>query len=81
MPAALSAATASSRLRGCGVDGSVARHSFSASVGIDRHAEKSVTSRSSRKTSRSRSSSGDFVSTEHGLRASRSTSSTARVSP
>ena len=38
MPIRLSSATASSRARGCGVCGSVARHAFSSSVGTDRHA-------------------------------------------
>ena len=38
IPARLSSATASSRARGCGVCGSVARHAFSSSVGTDRHA-------------------------------------------
>ena len=38
MPARLSSATASSRARGFGVCGSLARHAFSSSVGIDRFA-------------------------------------------
>ena len=45
IPAALSFATASSRARGCGVCGSLARHAFSSSVGTDRHALISVTLR------------------------------------
>ena len=35
MPARLSSATASSRLRGCGVCGSVARQAFSSMVGTE----------------------------------------------
>ena len=38
MPARFSSATASRRLRGCGVCGSVARHAFSSSVGTERFA-------------------------------------------
>src|SRR4051795_8784049 len=38
IPARLSSPTASSRARGCGVCGSVARHAFSSSVGTDRFA-------------------------------------------
>ena len=45
MPARLSSATASSRARGFGVCGSVARQAFSSSVGTDRHALTSATSR------------------------------------
>ena len=41
-PARLSSATASSRARGCGVCGSVARHAFSSSVGTERLALNSV---------------------------------------
>jgi hypothetical protein len=62
------------------VCGSVARHAFSSSVGIDRLAVKSVTAASSRISGRSRSSSGDFVSTEQGLRASRSASQIPGIS-
>ncbi len=36
IPASLSSAIASIRLRGCGVAGSVARQAFSSSVGIER---------------------------------------------
>ena len=43
IPARLSSATASSRARGCGVCGSVARHAFSSSVGTDSAALKSAT--------------------------------------
>ena len=68
IPARFSSATASIRLRGCGVCGSLARHGFSSSVGIDRFAWMSVTAAISFISSRSRNSSGDFVSTEHGLR-------------
>ena len=71
IPARFSSATASMRLRGCGVCGSLARHGFSSSVGIDRFAWMSVTAAISFISSRSRSSSGDFVSTEQGLRKSR----------
>ena len=74
MPARFSSPTASSRARGFGVCGSVARHAFSSSVGTDRHALTSVTAAISRSSGRSRSSSGDFVRIEHGLRASRSAS-------
>ena len=51
--------------------GSVARHAFSSSVGTDSAALNSVRSLICCISSRSRSSSGDFVSTEHGLAASR----------
>ena len=67
MPARLSSATASSRARGLGVCGSLARQAFSSSVGTERFALTSVTAAISCSRSRSRSSSGDFVSTEHGL--------------
>ena len=80
IPAALSFATASSRARGCGVCGSLARHAFSSSVGTDRHALISVRSATSSIRSRSRSSSGDFVRIEHGLAASRSASQIPRIS-
>ena len=68
MPLRLSSATASSRARGCGVCGSVARQAFSSSVGTDRQALMSVTAAISFIRSRSRSSSGDLVRIEHGLR-------------
>ena len=74
IPARLSSATASSRARGFGVCGSVARQAFSSSVGIDRHALMLVRSAISSISGRSRSSSGDLVSTEHGLAESRSAS-------
>ena len=64
MPWRLSSATASIRLRGCGVCGSVDRHSFSSSVGIDRLALMFGTRFIS---STSRSSSGDFDSTDAGV--------------
>ena len=71
MPARLSSATASSRACGCGVCGSVARQAFASSVGIDRFAWIWVTAAISFMSSMSRSSSGDFVRIEQGLRASR----------
>ena len=80
MPARLSSATASSRARGFGVCGSVSRHAFSSSVGIDRHAVNSVRRAISSISSRSRSKSGDFVSTEHGFAASRSASQMPSIS-
>ena len=80
MPWRLSSATASSRARGCGVCGSVARHAFSSSVGTDRHALTSVPSAISCSRSRSRSSSGDFVRIEHGFAASRIASQIPRMS-
>ena len=61
---------ASSRARGFGVCGSVARHAFSSSVGTDRHALTSVTAAISFSRSTSRSSSGDLVRIEHGFAAS-----------
>ena len=67
IPARFSSATASIRFRGWGVCGSVSRHAFSSSVGIERLAENSVRSEISFISFRSRTSSGDFVSTEHGL--------------
>ena len=51
--------------------GSVARQAFSSSVGTDSAALKSVRSLICFISSRSRSNSGDLVSTEHGLAASR----------
>ena len=80
MPGRLSSATASIRARGCGVCGSVARHAFSSSVGIDRFAVTRARSAISRNRSMSRSSSGDFVSTEHGFATSRSASQIPRMS-
>ena len=73
MPARLSSATASMRLRGCGVCGSLARQAFSSSVGIDRLAAKLGICLNS---SMSRSSSGDLVSTELGVLESRMASQT-----
>ena len=73
MPARLSSATASIRLRGCGVCGSLARQAFSSRVGIERFAAKLGICLNS---SMSRSSSGDFVSTELGVRESRMASQT-----
>ncbi len=60
--------------------GSLARHAFSSIVGTERLALMSVTSAISFMRSRSRSSSGDFVSTEHGLAASRIASQIPRIS-
>ena len=54
--------------------GSVARHAFASSVGIERFAWIRVTAAISFISSMSRSSSGDFVRTEQGLAASRSAS-------
>ena len=71
IPARASSATASIRLRGCGVCGSVRRHAFSSRVGIERLATNSVRSQISLISPMSRSSSGDLVSTEHGLAKSR----------
>ena len=71
MPARLSSATASSRARGWGVCGSVERHAFSSRVGTESAALMSGTWRIS---SRSRNSSGDFVSTEAGVPESRNAS-------
>ena len=79
-PARLSSATASIRSRGCGVCGSVARHAFSSIVGIDRFALNPRRSAISLNSSMSRSSSGDFVSTEHGFRESRIASQIPRMS-
>ena len=71
IPARLSSATASIRLRGCGVCGSLARHAFSSRVGMERFAANPATSWISLNSSMSRSSSGDFVSTDDGVRESR----------
>ena len=68
IPARLSSATASRRALGCGVCGSVARHAFGSSVGTDRLALIEVTAAISCISAMSRSTSGDLVSTEHGLR-------------
>ena len=80
IPLRLSSSTASSRARGCGVCGSVARHAFSSSVGTDRHALISVTFAISFIRSRSRSSSGDLVRIEHGFAKSRNASQIPRMS-
>src|SRR5262249_35579348 len=48
IPASLPLATASSRLRGCGVCGSVSRQILSSSVGTEKLTETSATSASSR---------------------------------
>ena len=55
IPARLSSATASRRAFGLGVWGSVARHAFSSSVGIERFALTLVRSPIWRRRSRSRS--------------------------
>jgi hypothetical protein len=63
------------------VCGSVARHAFSSSVGTDRFAVIGVPeSAISFISGRSRRSSGDFVSTEHGLRKSRNASQIPGIS-
>ena len=80
IPARLSSATASRRARGLGVCGSVSRQAFSSRVGIDRHAVKLVRAAISSISRRSRSSRGDFVSTEQGLAASRIASQMPRIS-
>ena len=80
MPARLSSATASSRLRGCGVWGSVDRQAFSSSVGTERLAVNPTRSASCCMSGRSRSSSGDLVSTEHGVSASCSASQISGIS-
>ena len=67
MPAATSCLTAAMRALGCGVPGSLRRHTSSSRVPMDRLAENPAVSASSTNRSRSRSSSGDLVSTEHGL--------------
>ena len=71
MPARFSSATASIRLRGCGVCGSLARHAFSSSVGMERFAANPAAAWTSFISSMSRSSSGDFVSTDDGVPESR----------
>ena len=81
IPARFSSATASRRARGLGVCGSVARHAFSSSVGIDRQALNCVRCASSRISSISRSNSGDLVSTEHGLPVPPAASSIASQMP
>lgn len=70
IPARVSSATASIRARGLGVCGSVARHALSSIVGIDSAAPKSARDASSVIRSRSRSSNGDLVRIDPGLRAS-----------
>ena len=67
IPARTSSATASIRLRGCGVCGSVALQAFSSRVGIERFAANSVRAEISFISSTSRRRSGDLVSTEHGF--------------
>ena len=80
IPRRLSSATASSRARGFGVCGSVARHAFSSSVGTDRHALTCVRSATWHSRSASRSTSGDFVRIEHGFAKSRIASQIPRIS-
>jgi len=80
IPARVSAATASSLARGLGVCGSVARHAFSSSVGTESAALNSVRSAICCISSRSRSSSGDFVRIEHGFAASRIAAQISRIS-
>ena len=74
MPLRLSSAAASSRAYGLGVRGSLARHAFSSIVGTEKAALKSPMSLISLSSAMSRVTSGDFVSTEHGVRESRSAS-------
>ena len=80
MPARLSSPTASRRARGLGVCGSLARHASRSIVGTERFALTGATAAISLSRSRSRSTSGDFVSTEHGLRVSRNAAQTSRIS-
>ena len=80
IPARVSSPTASSRARGFGVCGSVARHARSSSVGTDTAALKASARGDLAHQLESRSSSGDFVSTEHGLAASRRASQMPGIS-
>ena len=74
MPASLIRATASIRLRGCGVPGSVARHTSSSSVPIEKHSSTRCARAASTRRSRSRSTSVPFVRIENGFPASPRTS-------
>ena len=67
-PASLRARTASTRLRGCGVPGSVRRHASSSSVPIENAVLTSVTSAASLNRSISRKISVPFVRIENGFR-------------
>ena len=71
IPWRLSSATASMRLRGCGVCGSLERQAFSSSVGIERFAANPAASWICFISSTSRNNSGDLVSTEEGVCESR----------
>ena len=71
IPARFSSPTAASRVFGCGVCGSLARHAFSSSVGTERFATNSVRAAICLKSGRSRSNSGDLLRTEHGFEKSR----------
>ena len=68
-PAARSRATASSRWRGWGVPGSVARHTSVSTVPIERLTDTSVRCDASASRSASRTTSVDLVRMENGLRA------------
>ena len=80
IPWRLSSATASSRARGWGVCGSVARHARSSRVGTERQALTSVTAAISLRRSTSRSTSGDFVRMEQGFAKSRMAAQMPRMS-
>ena len=80
MPLLLSSATASSRARGLGLCGSVARQAVSSRVGTERFTWTFTFSFMRLKISRSERTSGDLVRTETGLPASSRASSTSRVS-
>ena len=60
--------------------GSVSRQAFSSRVGTEKLTLTSATSASRLKWSRSRSASGDFVSTDAGVSVSRSASSIGGIS-
>ena len=68
MPARFSAATASTRLRGCGVPGSVFRQTSSSSVPIENAVETSATSAAAWSRPTSRRMSVPFVRIEKGFR-------------
>jgi hypothetical protein len=74
MPASLNFATASSRLRGWGVCGSVSRQIFSSRVGTEKLTLTSATAASSTRASKSRPTSDDLVRIEVGVSASFSAS-------
>jgi hypothetical protein len=68
MPASFSARTASIRLRGCGVPGSLARQAASSSVPIENAVETWVTQAAPTSSSRSRRMSVPYVRIENGFR-------------